>query len=111
MKRQELGTLFKEARIKGRLTQEEVAEKARVEARSIQRLEAGQANPTYETMYDVALACGWTLNLVLGSSDDEDLLNGFRALPDRDRRLAIGYIQALLDKNQAEPSPVANIRD
>ena len=52
------------ARLKNRLTQEELAKKAHVSRAVIARLESGTNNPTVSTVNRVALALGKKLTLV-----------------------------------------------
>jgi transcriptional regulator with XRE-family HTH domain len=68
----ETGKLVKELRIKRGMTQEELADKTEVSARTIQRIENGEVDPRAYTLQMIAKALDVDYNLfVLNESDEE----------------------------------------
>lgn len=57
-----LGRRLRALRLAGEWTQEEVAERARVDAKHYQALESGLSNVTFATLLAVARALGVTLS-------------------------------------------------
>jgi len=68
----ETGKIVKELRIKRGMTQEELADKTEVSARTIQRIENGEVDPRAYTLQMIAKALDVDYNLfVLNESDEE----------------------------------------
>ncbi|MDX8338557.1 helix-turn-helix domain-containing protein [Draconibacterium sp. IB214405] len=67
----ETGKLIKELRIKKGMTQEELAEKTEVSARTIQRIENGQVDPRAYTLQMIAKALEVDYNLFKSIEADE----------------------------------------
>jgi len=63
-----IGRRVAEARLKMKLSQEEVARLARIDQAEVSRIETGKANPTVETLSAVAAAVGLSPDLVEASS-------------------------------------------
>lgn len=63
-----LGSLIREARERGGLTQSELAARARTSQPAIARYEAGQASPRIETARRLIEACGFELLLELAAA-------------------------------------------
>ena len=68
----ETGKLIKELRIKKGLTQEELADKTEVSARTIQRIENGEVDPRAYTLQMIAKALEVDYNLFVGNEPDEE---------------------------------------
>ena len=60
-----LGSLVREARERARLTQSELAQRARTSQPAIARYEAGQASPMIETAQRLVEACGFGVGVEL----------------------------------------------
>ena len=60
-----LGALIREARERARLTQADVARRARTSQPAIARYEAGQSRPRLETVQRCVEACGFELRIEL----------------------------------------------
>jgi transcriptional regulator with XRE-family HTH domain len=68
----ETGKLIKELRIKKGMTQEELAGKTEVSARTIQRIENGEVDPRAYTLQMIAKALEVDYNLFVGNEPDEE---------------------------------------
>ncbi|MBK9392081.1 MAG: helix-turn-helix domain-containing protein [Bacteroidetes bacterium] len=68
----ETGRLIKELRTKKGMTQEELAEKTEVTARTIQRIENGEVDPRAYTLQMIAKALEVDYNLFTENEPDED---------------------------------------
>jgi len=68
----ETGRLIKELRIKKGMTQEELADKTEVSARTIQRIENGEVDPRAYTLQMIAKALEVDYNLFVGNEHDEE---------------------------------------
>lgn len=68
----ETGKLIKELRIKKGLTQEELADKTEVSARTIQRIENGEVDPRAYTLQMIAKALDVDYNLFVENEPDEE---------------------------------------
>ena len=68
----ETGKLIKELRIKKGMTQEELADKTEVSARTIQRIENGEVDPRAYTLQMIAKALEVDYNLFVGIEPDEE---------------------------------------
>ena len=53
---EKLGTAIKKIRSKQGLTQEELAEKAKIDLTSVSEIESGMRNPSLKTIHKIALA-------------------------------------------------------
>jgi transcriptional regulator with XRE-family HTH domain len=67
----ETGKLIKELRIKKGLTQEELAEKTEVSARTIQRIENGEVDPRAYTLQMIAKALDVDFSILIENESDE----------------------------------------
>jgi transcriptional regulator with XRE-family HTH domain len=67
----ETGKLIKELRIKKGMTQEELADKTEVSARTIQRIENGEVDPRAYTLQMIARALEVDYNIFLENEPDE----------------------------------------
>ena len=70
-KKMETGKLIKELRIKKGMTQEELADKTEVTARTIQRIENGEVDPRVYTLQMIAKALEVDYNLFVETEPDE----------------------------------------
>lgn len=68
----ETGKLIKELRIKKGMTQEELADKTELTARTIQRIENGEVDPRAYTLQMIARALEVEYDLFLGNEPDEE---------------------------------------
>jgi transcriptional regulator with XRE-family HTH domain len=68
----ETGKLIKELRTKKGMTQEELADKTEVSARTIQRIENGEVDPRAYTLQMIAKALEVDYNLFVGNEPDEE---------------------------------------
>ena len=68
----ETGKLIRELRIKKGMTQEELANKTEVSARTIQRIENGEVDPRAYTLQMIAKALEVDYNLFVGNEPDEE---------------------------------------
>jgi transcriptional regulator with XRE-family HTH domain len=68
----ETGKLIKELRIKKGMTQEELAEKTELSARTIQRIENGEVDPRAYTLQMIAKALGVDYELFVESDSDKE---------------------------------------
>jgi transcriptional regulator with XRE-family HTH domain len=68
----ETGKLIKELRIKKGMTQEELADKTEVSARTIQRIENGEVDPRAYTLQMIAKALEVDYNLFVGNEPDKE---------------------------------------
>jgi transcriptional regulator with XRE-family HTH domain len=68
----ETGKLIKELRIKKGMTQEELADKTEVTARTIQRIENGEVDPRFYTLQMIAKALEVDFNLFVETEPDEE---------------------------------------
>ena len=68
----ETGKLIKELRIKKGMTQEELADKTEVSARTIQRIENGEVDPRAYTLQMIAKALDVDFSMFLENDSDED---------------------------------------
>lgn len=66
----ETGRLIKELRIKKGMTQEELADKTEISARTIQRIENGEVDPRAYTLQMIAKALEVDYNLFVGNEPD-----------------------------------------
>lgn len=71
-KKMETGKLIKELRIKKGMTQEELADKTEVTARTIQRIENGDVDPRVYTLQMIAKALEVDYNLFVENEPDEE---------------------------------------
>jgi transcriptional regulator with XRE-family HTH domain len=71
-KKMETGKLIKELRIKKGMTQEELADKTEISARTIQRIENGEVDPRAYTLQMIAKALEVDYNLFVGNESDEE---------------------------------------
>ena len=69
-KKMETGKLIKELRIKKGLTQEELADRTEVSARTIQRIENGEVDPRAYTLQMIAKALDVDFSLFADETDD-----------------------------------------
>jgi len=89
----ETGKLIKDLRIKKGMTQEELADKTEVSARTIQRIENGEVDPRAYTLQMIAKALEVDFSIFTedGPAEDEDLKN------DKDRNwLAMLHLSGIL---------------
>ncbi len=68
----ETGKLIKELRIKKGMTQEELADKTEVSARTIQRIENGEVDPRAYTLQMIARALDVDFSMFVENDSDED---------------------------------------
>ena len=68
----ETGKLIKDLRIKKGMTQEELADKTEVSARTIQRIENGEVDPRAYTLQMIAKALEVDYNLFVGNEPDQE---------------------------------------
>ena len=68
----ETGKLIKELRIKKGMTQEELADKTEVSARTIQRIENGEVDPRAYTLQMIAKALEVDFSMFVENGSDED---------------------------------------
>jgi len=68
----ETGKLIKELRIKKGMTQEELADKTEVSARTIQRIESGEVDPRAYTLQMIARALDVEYNMFIGNEPDDE---------------------------------------
>ncbi len=68
----ETGKLIKELRIKKGMTQEELADKTEVSARTIQRIENGEVDPRAYTLQMIAKALDVDYNMFVGNEPDDE---------------------------------------
>jgi len=68
----ETGKLIKELRIKKGMTQEELADRTEVSARTIQRIENGEVDPRAYTLQMIAKALEVEYDLFVGNEPDEE---------------------------------------
>jgi transcriptional regulator with XRE-family HTH domain len=68
----ETGKLIKELRIKKGMTQEELADKTEISARTIQRIENGEVDPRAYTLQVIAKALEVDYNLFVANVPDEE---------------------------------------
>ena len=68
----ETGRLIKELRIKKGMTQEELAEKTEVSARTIQRIENGEVDPRLYTLQMIAKALEVNYDMLIDNEPDEE---------------------------------------
>lgn len=66
MEKMALADKIRDLRKRAKMSQEDLAERAGVARGVIQQIEAGNANPTLETMYALAQALGTTLDALTG---------------------------------------------
>lgn len=66
----ETGKLIKELRVKKGMTQEELADKTEISARTIQRIENGEVDPRAYTLQMIAKALEVDYNLFVGNEPD-----------------------------------------
>lgn len=71
----ETGKLIKELRLKKGMTQEELAEKTEVSARTIQRIENGEVDPRAYTLQMIAKALEVDFNLFVANEPNEEQVN------------------------------------
>jgi transcriptional regulator with XRE-family HTH domain len=71
-KKMEIGKLIKELRIKKGMTQEELADKTEVSARTIQRIENGEVDPRAYTLQMIAKALEVDYTLFIEKESDEE---------------------------------------
>jgi transcriptional regulator with XRE-family HTH domain len=71
-KNMETGKLIKELRIKKGMTQEELADRTEVSARTIQRIENGEVDPRAYTLQMIAKVLEVDYNLFVGNEPDEE---------------------------------------
>jgi transcriptional regulator with XRE-family HTH domain len=65
------GLLVKEARLRAGLTQRELAERMSTRQPVIARWERGHAEPGFETVQRALRACGFDLEIGIGTRDDD----------------------------------------
>jgi transcriptional regulator with XRE-family HTH domain len=65
------GLLVKEARLRAGLTQRELAERMNTRQPVIARWERGHAEPGFETVQRALRACGFDLEIGIGTRDDD----------------------------------------
>ena len=94
--------LIREARLRGRLTQSELAERTGRDRSVIARWEQGGVSPTIDNLIAVVHACGFDLPLVLVPRDtgrDSRLEEGRQLSPER-------RVDRLIDRAREGPEPV-----
>src|SRR4051794_41173715 len=92
------GRLIREARLRARLTQDQLAARTDRERSVIARWEQGGSAPSIDNVLEVVRACGFDLPLVLvprDTSRDEQLEEGRLLTPD-------GRVDRLLDRVKAQ---------
>jgi transcriptional regulator with XRE-family HTH domain len=92
------GRLIREARLRARLTQDQLAARTNRERSVIARWEQGGSAPSIDNVLEVVRACGFDLPLVLVPRDtgrDEPLEEGRLLTPDR-------RVDRLLERVKAE---------
>lgn len=72
--------LVREARLRARLTQRELAERAGTTQSAIARLESGRTRPTFETVLGLLRHCGMDLDVMLVERDDSDWMQARQRL-------------------------------
>lgn len=76
-------------------SQEDVWRGAKIARNAIQRLEAGESNPTVSTLEAVAKELGQELVLYISGTDEAALLDTFASLSPRDRDQVLGFARGL----------------
>jgi transcriptional regulator with XRE-family HTH domain len=66
------GKLVREARVRARLTQRQLAEKAGVSQPTIARIESGAVRPSFDQVHRLVRACGLDLQIAIAPADDSD---------------------------------------
>ena len=95
--------LIREARLRGRLTQSELAERTGRDRSVIARWEQGGVSPTIDNLIAVVHACGFDLPLHLvprDTSRDTRLEDGRQLSPER-------RVDRLIDRAHEGPEPVS----
>ena len=96
------GPLIREARLRARLTQAELAERTGRERSVIARWEQGAVSPSIDNLLAVVHACGFDLPLVLvprDTSRNSRLEEGRQLSPER-------RVDRLIDRAKSGPEPV-----
>jgi transcriptional regulator with XRE-family HTH domain len=100
---------LKSAREFRKLTQAELAEKAKLPASSVAHFEAGSRKPSFDTLRRLATALEVTTDYLLGRVDDPELTEAadplFRdvgKLTGQDRELAKDFLKMLAERGDAK---------
>ncbi len=64
------GDLLREARLRARLTQRELARRAATSQSAVARWESGEVVPSFERLRELVRACGLELTIGLANHDD-----------------------------------------
>lgn len=72
------GNLIREARLRARLTQAELAERIGTTQSAIARWEANKSEPSYATVMNAVRAAGFTIDIHLEPDDGSDLAQARR---------------------------------
>lgn len=76
MDRKALGAAVKAARMKNRITQEQLAEMAGIAPSHVKQIEAGNRSPSVEVLYNLAVTLNFSVDDIFfpGRRDDQELL-------------------------------------
>ena len=78
MKQPEIGNDVQDARIKSGLTQTQLADKCRLDIRTIQRIESGQVNPRFYTLNLINEVLGTNFEVTFEKEEKIRELNGYQ---------------------------------
>lgn len=92
---EELGKRIRDHRLHLGLTQEALAERARISKETIGRMEQGMASPTLDTLYKVARGLGTTGAALIAGHPFDEVAALIRDLPEREQEIARVMIRAL----------------
>ncbi len=92
---EELGERIRRQRCGLGLTQEQLAERARVSKETIGRLEQGVGSPTLDTLIKLSGALRTTGSVLLASTAADEVVALVAALPERELELACVMLRAM----------------
>ncbi len=105
-----LGNCIRAARHDCKLTQQELADDCHVAIKTIQNIEKGQMNPSFEILYPIVNRLGISANILFNpdSTEDEEeiqhLIGKFQVCRSEDRKFMLNTVDCMVEQLLAQHS-------
>lgn len=105
-----LGSCIRAARHNCKLTQQELADDCHVAIKTIQNIEKGQMNPSFEILYPIVNRLGISANILFNpdSTEDEEeiqhLIGKFQVCRSEDRKFMLNTVDCMTEQFLAQHS-------
>ena len=99
-----LGSCIRAARHDCKLTQQELADDCHVAIKTIQNIEKGQMNPSFEILYPIVNRLGISANILFNpdSTEDEEeiqhLIGKFQVCRSEDRKFMLNTVDCMVEQ-------------